>query len=98
MFVLDNADIDLGDNVVDPEMQRSEEEANRFAADTLIPPEKLADFIRLRQFTNESIRRFSEDLCVGPGIVVGRLQFEGFLKPYQGNTLKRRFYGVTEAR
>jgi hypothetical protein len=36
-FILDNAVEDLGDRVVDPEMQSEEEEANRFAADTLIP-------------------------------------------------------------
>jgi len=95
-FVLDNADVDFSDNVVDPEMQRVEEEANRFAADTLIPPERLADFIRKKQFTNESILKFAGDLDIGPGIIVGRLQFEKLLDPHQGNKLKRRFIGVTE--
>jgi len=34
-FVIDNAAEDVGDKVVDPEMAKCEEEANRFAADTL---------------------------------------------------------------
>src|SRR5439155_2930214 len=45
-FVVDNADEDLTDNVIDPQMQRSEEEASRFAADTLIPPERLYSFMK----------------------------------------------------
>ena len=38
-FVLDNPETELNDGLVDPEMQQFEEEANRFAADTLIPPQ-----------------------------------------------------------
>ena len=32
----------MGDDVVDPDMAKYEEEADRFAADTLIPPDELA--------------------------------------------------------
>ena len=45
-FVLDNAAEDLSDRVVDPEMEQYETEANRFSADTLIPPKALDQFIR----------------------------------------------------
>lgn len=89
-FVVDNAEEDLSDSVVDPEMQQYEAEASRFSADTLIPPSALGDFIRKRIFTNESIHDFAEMICVGPGIVVGRLQFEGVLKRHQGNALKQK--------
>lgn len=89
-FVIDNAAENLSDRIVDPEMQQYEEEANRFAADTLIPPAALAEFIQGGTFTNESIHDFSEKLEIGPGIVVGRLQHEGILKPHQGNALKQR--------
>jgi hypothetical protein len=89
-FVLDNAADDLSDRVVDPEMQRYETEANQFAGDTLIPPAVLAEFLRKNDFTNESIHDFAEAIGVGPGIVVGRLQFEGLLKPHQGNALKQK--------
>jgi HTH-type transcriptional regulator/antitoxin HigA len=89
-FVIDNADEDLADHVIDPEMQQYETEANRFSSDTLIPPRDLADFIRKGTFTNESIYDFAELLGVGPGVVVGRLQSEGILAHYQGNKLKQK--------
>jgi addiction module HigA family antidote len=88
-FVVDNAE-DLSDRVIDPEMQQYEAEANRFSADTLIPPRPLAEFMRKQVFTNESIHDFAEDIGIGPGIVVGRLQFEGVLARHQGNALKQK--------
>lgn len=89
-FVIDNAAKDLEDPVVDPEMQQLEMEANRFAADILIPPKLLGEFVRMEIFTNESIHDFAELLGVGPGIVVGRLQFDGILGRHQGNALKQK--------
>ncbi len=89
-FVVDNAEADLSDRVVDPEMQQIETEANRFSADTLIPPGSLGAFLRAGEFTSESIHEFSATLGVGPGIVVGRLQHEGVLAAHQGNTLKQK--------
>lgn len=90
-FILDNAVEDLGDHIVDPEMRSEEEEANRFAADTLIPPDALSAFVKENEFTNESIKQFADTLSIGPGILVGRLQREGLLKQFQGNKLKQRF-------
>lgn len=89
-FVVDNAARDLFDRIVDPEMQQHEGEASRFSADTLISPSRLGHFIRRGKFTNESIHDFAEDIGVGPGIVVGRLQFEGVLARHQGNALKQK--------
>jgi len=89
-FVVDNADDDLSDQVVDPEMQQFENEANLFAADTLLPPKAVADFIKAGTFTNESIHDFAAEQQVGPGIVVGRLQREGVLRHHQGNNLRQR--------
>lgn len=69
-----------------------EEEANRFAADLLIPPQKLNDFIHSNdtQISKKAIKEFAEDLKIAPGIVVGRLQHEDFLRQSQGNDLKMR--------
>ena len=89
-FVIDNAAEDMGDEVVDPEMAKYEEEANRFAADTLIPPAALRDFMNRKAFTNAAIHDFAEAVGVGPGIVVGRLQHDGVLKHHQGNKLKQK--------
>lgn len=88
-FVLDNAAGDLSDQVVDPEMQQYESEANQFAGNALIPPAALGEFIRKKTFTNEDIHTFAEEIGVGPGIVVGRLQHEGLLARHQGNALKQ---------
>ncbi|WP_437512711.1 HigA family addiction module antitoxin [Sorangium sp. So ce1099] len=89
IFVLDNAVDNISDRVVDPQMQQYEDEANRFSADTLIPPHALEKFIRKNDFGNEAIHNFAEEIGIGPGIVVGRLQHEGLLQPYQGNALKQ---------
>ncbi len=89
-FVIDNAAKTLLDRVIDPEMELYEAEANRFAADTLIPPPALSEFLRRATFTNESIHDFAERIGIGPGIVVGRLQDDGILRRHQGNDLKQR--------
>lgn len=89
-FILDNAAESLSDRVVDPQMQKEEEEANRFAADALIPPEALAEFIKQADFGNDAIHEFAEEIGIGPGLVVGRLQFEELLAHHQGNKLKQQ--------
>ncbi len=89
-FVLDNVAEDLEDDIVDPEMQKVEDEANRFSADQLIPPASLGTFTRKGDFSSKAIHDFSEAQGVGPGIVVGRLQHDGFLKAHEGNTLKQK--------
>ena len=89
-FVVDNAAEDLSDRVIDPEMQQYEAEASRFSSDMLIPPSALGDFMRKGIFTNESIHDFAEGIGVGPGIVVGRLQYDGVLARHQGNALKQK--------
>jgi addiction module HigA family antidote len=89
-FVVDNAADDLSDRIVDPEMQQYEMEANRFAADTLIPPWRLADFIRKGVFTSESLHTFAASVSVGPGVVVGRLQHDGVLQRHEGSALKQK--------
>lgn len=91
LMILDNATKDIRDKDVDPEMQQLEEEANRFAADTLIPPVALSQFIKRESFTVPSVLEFAGELNIGPGVVIGRLQREGLLKYSHGNSLKRRF-------
>lgn len=89
-FVLDNAADNLFDRVIDPEMEKYETEANQFAADILIPPAALADFIKRDTFSNDDIYDFAEAAGIAPGIVVGRLQYMGLLQAYQGNALKQK--------
>lgn len=89
-FVLDNASDNLSDQIVDPEMQQYENEANQFAGDTLIPPASLSEFLRRKSFTSDDIHSFAESIGIGPGIVVGRLQHEHILERHQGNALKQK--------
>lgn len=64
-----------------------EDEANRFAADLLVPPDHAR---RLRSLTTEAaVVAFAETIGISPGIVVGRLQHERIWDWNQGNRLKR---------
>ncbi|MGR3219721.1 MAG: ImmA/IrrE family metallo-endopeptidase [Candidatus Anammoxibacter sp.] len=69
-----------------------EDEANRFAADILIPPEDYRNFIDYTpRITEGTINKFAKKINIAPGIIVGRLQKAGKLK-YSGlNKLKQTF-------
>jgi len=72
-----------------------ETKADTFAADLLIPPAQMAHLRRLipvqgRFISLEKIRKFSGEIGIAPGIVVGRLQHEGLLPYTHGNGLKVR--------
>lgn len=92
LFVVDNAAGEMGDEVVDPVMAKYEEEADRFAADTLIPPAELAKLPLHKpdELTSEFIQDFAESIEIHPGIVIGRLQHDKILEHWQGNTLKQK--------
>ncbi len=91
-FVIDNAADHMGDDVVDPEMAMFEEEADRFAGDTLIPPAALGEFVSRHgnKATSDDIHDFAKSMGISPGIVVGRLQHDGVLTRWQGNRLKQK--------
>lgn len=62
-------------------IQRLETEADTFSQNTLIPKVEYDEFIMMCSggFTAEAIRRFAARINVLPGIVVGRLQHDGYL-------------------
>mgnify|MGYP000290272333 CR=1 FL=1 len=68
-----------------------EKEADRFAADMLIPPIEMRRFIRLNNLTEYAIVNFAREIDIAPGIVVGRLQHDAIL-PFKTaqNKLKRK--------
>jgi len=68
-----------------------EEEANRFAANLLIPATALRSFCAQGDRSLAAIERFARVHGISSGIVVGRLQHEGFLPHSHGNKLKMRF-------
>ena len=68
----------------------AEDEANEFAARTLIPAEHLETLLGLRRVSRE-IMRFAASIGISSGIVVGQLQHRGMIGHGQLNSLKRRF-------
>jgi HTH-type transcriptional regulator/antitoxin HigA len=65
-----------------------EAEADRFACDVLISPKDARELPQLK--TDTAVREFSTRIGVAPGIVVGRLQHEGYWAHSRGHSLKRR--------
>lgn len=67
-----------------------EDEANRWAADFLIPKAAYREFVDAGDFANAAISTFAKRVNIAAGIVVGRLQFDGLLPFATGNSLKAR--------
>ncbi len=74
-----------------PSDDPQEQEADRFATETLIPPRSYAAFVATRQFSEAAIQSFAKEAGIAAGIVVGRLQRERKL-PWatRCNRLKRK--------
>ena len=86
-----------GKGVASVEDQEKEEEANKFAADILIPPMKLKRFLASGQKRSKvGIKEFAAEIGIAAGIVVGRLQHDGILPPSHCNDLKCRFEWVSD--
>ena len=68
-----------------------EDEANRFAADFLVPRSQLKRLERSRTITRAKVLHFAESIGVSPGIVVGRLQHDGMLRHTHLNDLKVKY-------
>lgn len=73
-----------------------EKEANDFAADLLVPPERRDEMLSLGSNAN-AIIRFAVQVGVSPGVVVGQMQRAGILRSNQMQGLRRR-YKDTEIR
>ena len=71
-----------------------EDEANDFAANTLIPPEQYKSFLlEYARPDKSAITSFAKTLNIAPGIIVGRLQKEGRIPYSWFNDLRER-YGI----
>jgi hypothetical protein len=64
-----------------PLRSKSEEEDDRFAADTLIPLEDYELFVQNNCFYPHEIQRVAERIGISPSIVVGWKQNDGLLNP-----------------
>lgn len=74
----------------------SEQRADQFAADTLIPPKAWAQFIKSPD-PSRRVARFAAEVGTHPAIVVGRLQHEGRIARNRLNNLRPRFDGTALA-
>ncbi|NEP13150.1 MAG: ImmA/IrrE family metallo-endopeptidase [Symploca sp. SIO2C1] len=68
---------------------KKEAEANKFAADFLIPSKKWNEIKELGFYRDRTITEYAEALNIAPGIIVGRLQKEKKLKYNELNALKK---------
>lgn len=75
------------------ESEAYEDEANAFARDFLIPPDRFAEFVGAHQheLTEQRIERFADSIGIAPGIVVGRLQHDKLL-PFSAFSHLKQFF------
>ncbi|MGH9877399.1 MAG: helix-turn-helix domain-containing protein [Nitrososphaerales archaeon] len=67
-----------------------EAEADKFAADVLIPPSEYKDFLTTTRISKSAIVAFAQRINIAPGVVVGRLQHDRILPHSHCNILKRK--------
>lgn len=71
-----------------------EQEANAFAAETLIPGKALKRFLAKGSPSLSTIKVFATHIGVSPGVVVGRLQHEKIIPFSVGQQLKVRYQWI----
>ena len=71
--------------------EEDERLADTFAQNTLIPDDKFSKFIDKRSFKKRDIILFASHINIDPGIIVGRLQKEGFIHFSAHNNLKKQY-------
>lgn len=72
-----------------------EDEANRFAAELLIPTEHELELLRIRDL--QGALALAAKLEIPPGVVIGRLQKEGLLGYNVGHAYRRKFELVEQS-
>ncbi|WP_425060512.1 hypothetical protein SCACP_12370 [Sporomusa carbonis] len=70
---------------------KEEGEADRFAADVLIPSSAYRAFVKKGDYSVFAIRAFADEINIHPGIVVGRLQHDRHLIYQQANQLREQY-------
>lgn len=96
-ILLHNRSAFFVDDKIGDGANQQESEADGFARDLLIPPTDLNRFKAAGVFTDTAIKRFSEELGIAPGIVVGRLQHDKAIAWNVGNSLKVRYRWANES-
>lgn len=68
-----------------------ETNADEFAKESLIPQKQFDDFVAIGNFNKEAMIHFAEQVGIDVGIVVGRLQKEGYIQYNWHNDLKTKY-------
>ena len=76
---------------IDGTSEEDEKNADIWAMDKLIPTDKFNQFIENKSFDEKSVRSFANSIEIAPGIVVARLQKEGYIKHNMLNDLKEQY-------
>ncbi|MBQ1548553.1 MAG: ImmA/IrrE family metallo-endopeptidase, partial [Lachnospiraceae bacterium] len=71
--------------------RKLEDDADRFAANVLIPPEDYKRFSPTKDTTDDEIIAFANDIGIHPGIVAGRLEHEGIITQNRGKKFKEKY-------
>lgn len=72
-------------------LDQHEQEADQFAAETLIPSHEYKLFVQSGEFYPDNIKWFAEKINIDVGIVVGRLQHDQYLENNWHNNLRTRY-------
>ena len=81
----------IGRNYNEAENKQAEDEADAFAQDTLIPFEQYKAFVEKKVFNKQNIIAFAHEIDIAPGIVVGRLQRDQYVRYDQLHELKEQY-------
>ncbi len=87
-------------DLADPVDNENEKQADRFARDRLIAPAsalRLKDMGLAGNVSKAAVCRFATEVGIAPGIVVGRMQKEGWLPWTHLNGLKMRYTWASES-
>jgi len=84
-------DIIQNEDFNDEESRQWEDEANLFASKIIIPQAAYEYFLECRSFTESSVVRFAKSQGISAGIIVGRLQHDGYIPFNRLNHLKQKF-------
>lgn len=79
------------EGIVSDEQKQKEDEANAFSSNILIPKDKLKELIQSGTISRLKVLKFSEEIGIAPGIVVGRLQHAGII-PYKNLNGLKQYY------
>lgn len=76
---------------VDGTTEDDEKCADEYAKETLIPKQQYDDFVAQREFSESALKMFAESVGIDVGILVGRLQKEGYIQYNWHNNLKTKY-------